>query len=131
MNGIRMMGDRILVKPIKVNEARTKLVMPEGNGAGIFPRAPMFGEVVAAGPGTFNHETKQHDHMPVGVGDKVMFRNHLKDEVVVIGEEIFLRMGACDVEGVIEDLSQGFNQVASHAMMEKFSVTTGFQVGLR
>jgi chaperonin GroES len=82
---LQPLADRIVVKPAEAEE-KTK--------GGIFlpdtaKEKPVWGEVIAAGPGKTNDDGKKVA-MEVKVGDKVLYGKYSGTEVTVDGEEVLI-----------------------------------------
>jgi chaperonin GroES len=82
---IHPLADRIVVKPA-VAEEKTKggLFVPD-----TAKEKPVWGEVIAAGPGRTTDEGKKIP-MEVKVGDKVLYGKYSGTEVTVDGEELLI-----------------------------------------
>lgn len=84
---IMPLGDRVLVKPIIEETAKTKsgIIIPET----VSKEKPEQGKVVAVGSGRVTDEGKR---IPVSVkkGDIVLFAKYAPDEVKIDGEEYFI-----------------------------------------
>lgn len=92
---IHPLADRIVVKPA-VAEEKTKggLFVPD-----TAKEKPVWGEVIAAGPGRTTDEGKKIP-MEVKVGDKVLYGKYSGTEVTVDGEELLI-MRESDVFAVM------------------------------
>ena len=82
---LQPLADRIVVKPAEAEE-KTK--------GGIFlpdtaKEKPVWGEVIAAGPGKTNDDGKKVV-MEVKVGDKVLYGKYSGTEVTVDGDEVLI-----------------------------------------
>jgi chaperonin GroES len=82
---LQPLADRIVVKPAEAEE-KTK--------GGIFlpdtaKEKPVWGEVIAAGPGKTNDDGKKVA-MEVKVGDKVLYGKYSGTEVTVDGDEVLI-----------------------------------------
>lgn len=79
------LADRIVVKPAEAEE-KTKggLYLPD-----TAKEKPVWGEVVAAGPGKTTDEGKKIP-MEVKVGDQVLYGKYSGTEVIVDGQEVLI-----------------------------------------
>ena len=78
-------GDRVLVKPAKVEETTSfGIILPDSG-----KEKPETGTVVATGPGRRGDD---NELIPVGVnvGDTIMFSKYGYDEIKVNGEDYYL-----------------------------------------
>jgi chaperonin GroES len=93
---LKPLADRIVVKPSQAEE-KTKggLYVPD-----TAKEKPVWGEVVAAGPGRINDEGKRVA-MDVKVGDKVLYGKYSGTEVAVEGEELLI-MRESDIFAVMQ-----------------------------
>jgi chaperonin GroES len=82
---IQPLADRIVVKPAEAEE-KTKggLFLPD-----TAKEKPVWGEVIAAGPGKTTDEGKKIP-MEVKVGDKVLYGKYSGTEVTVDGTEVLI-----------------------------------------
>ena len=84
---VRPLGDRVVVKPITEEAAKTKsgIIIPET----VSKEKPEQGKVIAAGPG---RTTDSGVRIPMGVkkGDTILFSKYAPDEVKIDGEEYFI-----------------------------------------
>ncbi|HEY5578513.1 MAG TPA: co-chaperone GroES [Acidimicrobiia bacterium] len=94
---LKPLGDRVIVKAIDEDEARTPsgLVIPD-----TAKEKPQLGEVLAVGPGELNDEG---DRIPldVSVGDTVVYSKYGGTELKYKGEE-YLILSARDVLAIVE-----------------------------
>ena len=79
------LADRIVVKPAAAEE-KTKggIILPD-----TAKEKPVWGEVIAAGPGRTTDEGKKVA-MEIKVGDKVLYGKYSGTEVTVDGEEVLI-----------------------------------------
>ena len=79
------LADRIVVKPAEAEE-KTKggIILPD-----TAKEKPVWGEVIAAGPGKINDDGKRVA-MEVKVGDKVLYGKYSGTEVTVDGDEVLI-----------------------------------------
>lgn len=83
---IRPIGDRIVVKPVAVEEkTKSGIVLP-----GSAQEKPHQGEVIAVGSGKVALATGQRIPMEVQVGDKVVYAKNAGIGVKFDGEELIL-----------------------------------------
>jgi len=82
---IQPLADRIVVKPAEAEE-KTKggLFLPD-----TAKEKPVWGEVIAAGPGKTTDEGKKIP-MEVKIGDKVLYGKYSGTEVTVDGTEVLI-----------------------------------------
>lgn len=86
---IMPLGDRVLLKPMTVDEGATRtlagIIIPDT----VSKEKPEQGTVIAVGPGKVGDDNKL---IPVGVeiGDRVVFSKYGYDEVKVNGVEYYL-----------------------------------------
>lgn len=82
---LKPLADRVVVKPSKAEE-KTKggIIVPD-----TAKEKPVWGEVIAAGPGRTSDEGK-HIALEVKVGDKVLYGKYSGTEVTVDGEELLI-----------------------------------------
>lgn len=82
---IQPLADRIVVKPAEAEE-KTKggLYVPD-----TAKEKPVWGEVVAAGPGKTSDDGKKIP-MEVKVGDKVLYGKYSGTEITVDGQEVLI-----------------------------------------
>jgi chaperonin GroES len=82
---LQPLADRIVVKPA-VAEEKTKggIILPD-----TAKEKPVWGEVIAAGPGKLTEEGKKVP-MEVKVGDKVLYGKYSGTEVTVDNEEVLI-----------------------------------------
>lgn len=92
---IRPLGDRVVVKVVKVEKTAGGIVLPE-----TAQEKPQLGEVIAAGPGTLDKDGKR---MPMDVqkGNRVLFAKYAGTEVKLDGEE-YLLLSEKDILGIVE-----------------------------
>ncbi len=82
------LGDRILVKPLSLDDAKkTKsgIIIPDT----VSKERPEQGKVIAVGVGRTNDDGKVLP-MKIKVGDTVLFSKYGPDEIKVDGEEYFI-----------------------------------------
>ena len=91
MISLKPLADRVVVKP-SVAEEKTKggIIVPD-----TAKEKPVWGEVIAAGPGRTTDEGK-HIAMEVKVGDKVLYGKYSGTEITLDGEE-YLIMRESDI----------------------------------
>ncbi len=94
---LRMMEDRVLVKPIE-HEERTKggVYLPD-----TAKERPQRGEVMAVGPGRIL-ENGQRLEPTVKVGDKVLFGKYAGTEIKIEGEE-YIILRESEILAIIEE----------------------------
>ncbi len=82
---LKPLADRVIVKPSQAEE-RTKggIIVPD-----TAKEKPVWGEVVAAGPGRVSDDGKTVP-MQVKVGDKVLYGKYSGTEVTVDGDELLI-----------------------------------------
>lgn len=82
---LKPLADRVVVKPSKAEE-KTKggIIVPD-----TAKEKPVWGEVIAAGPGRTTEEGK-HIPMEVKVGDRVLYGKYSGTEVTIDGEELLI-----------------------------------------
>ena len=82
---INPLADRIVVKPAEAEE-KTKggLFLPD-----TAKEKPVWGEVIAAGPGKTTEEGKKIA-MEVKVGDKVLYGKYSGTEITIDGQEVLI-----------------------------------------
>jgi chaperonin GroES len=85
MASLKPLADRIVIRPSKAEE-KTKggIIVPD-----TAKEKPVWGEVVATGPGRVNDEGKTVP-MEVKVGDKVLYGKYSGTEVTIDGEELLI-----------------------------------------
>lgn len=87
--GVMPLGDRVLVKPFKPEDAHKTtsfgIIIPDTSAK----EKPEQGTVVAVGPGKKNEDGRVVS-MSVKVGDKVMFSKYGFDEIKVNGVEYYI-----------------------------------------
>ena len=82
---LKPLADRVVVKPSKAEEmTKGGIIVPD-----TAKEKPVWGEVVAAGPGKLTDEGKKVP-MEVKVGDKVLYGKYSGTEVTVDGEEVLI-----------------------------------------
>jgi chaperonin GroES len=91
MISLKPLADRVVIKP-SVAEEKTKggIIVPD-----TAKEKPVWGEVIAAGPGRTTDEGK-HIAMEVKVGDKVLYGKYSGTEITLDGEE-YLIMRESDI----------------------------------
>jgi chaperonin GroES len=82
MASLKPLADRVVIKPSPAEE-KTKggIIVPD-----TAKEKPVWGEVVAAGPGRTTDDGK-HIPMEVKVGDKVLYGKYSGTEITIDGEE--------------------------------------------
>lgn len=94
---IKPLGDRILVKPVEVEEEKIGgIIIPD-----TAKEKPQEGEIVAVGPGKML-ESGERQAMSVKVGDKILYGKYSSTEIKYGGEE-YLIMREDDILAVVED----------------------------
>ena len=85
MISLKPLADRVVVKP-SVAEEKTKggIIVPD-----TAKEKPVWGEVIAAGPGRTTDEGK-HIAMEIKVGDKVLYGKYSGTEITLDGEEYLI-----------------------------------------
>ncbi len=85
MTTLKPLADRVVVKPAPAEE-KTKggIIVPD-----TAKEKPVWGEVVAAGPGRVSDDGK-HIAMEVKVGDRVLYGKYSGTEVTIDGEELLI-----------------------------------------
>lgn len=93
--GIRPLGDRVVIKPM-VREEVTKggIVLPD-----TAQEKPMEGKVIAVGPGRINDEGKRVP-MDVKEGDRVLYAKYAGTEIKLDGED-YLIVNERDIMGIV------------------------------
>lgn len=86
-SGVTPLGDRVLVKPIVVDDTTTSfgIIIPDT----VSKEKPEQGTVIAVGMGKKNDEGKLIP-LSVQVGDKIMFSKYGFDEIKVDGVEYYI-----------------------------------------
>ncbi|MEE8280342.1 MAG: co-chaperone GroES [Alphaproteobacteria bacterium] len=93
---LRPLHDRVLVKPLEVEEKTTGgIIIPD-----TAKEKPMEGKVVAAGPGSRGEDGKLHP-LDVKKGDRILFGKWSGTEVKLDGEDLMI-MKESDIMGVME-----------------------------
>lgn len=92
---IRPLGDRVVVKVIKLEKTSGGIVLPE-----TAQEKPQLGEVIAAGPGRLDEDGKRLP-MDVKKGDRILFAKYAGTEVKLEGDE-FLLISEKDVLGIVD-----------------------------
>jgi chaperonin GroES len=82
---LKPLADRVVVRPSKAEE-KTKggIIVPD-----TAKEKPVWGEVIAAGPGRTSDDGKQIQ-MEVKTGDRVLYGKYSGTEVTVDGEELLI-----------------------------------------
>lgn len=95
---ITPLGDRVAVKRVE-QEQKTAggIILPDSA-----KEKPVFGEVVAVGPGSFN-DKGERNAMELKVGDHVLFGKWAGTEVKIDGQELLI-MKESDIMAVIADI---------------------------
>lgn len=85
MTNLKPLADRVVIKPSPAEE-KTKggIIVPD-----TAKEKPVWGEVIAAGPGRTTEEGK-HVPMEVKVGDKVLYGKYSGTELTIDGEELLI-----------------------------------------
>lgn len=85
MTTLKPLADRVVIKPSPAEE-KTKggIIVPD-----TAKEKPVWGEVLAAGPGRTTDEGK-HIPMEVKVGDKVLYGKYSGTEITIDGEEMLI-----------------------------------------
>ena len=82
---LKPLADRVVVKPSKAEEmTKGGIIVPD-----TAKEKPVWGEVIAAGPGRISDEGKVVP-MEVKVGNKVLYGKYSGTEVTIEGEELLL-----------------------------------------
>ena len=94
---LKPLGDRVIVKAIEEDEARTAsgIVIPD-----TAKEKPQLGEVLAVGPGELNDEGDRIP-MDVSIGDTVVYSKYGGTELKYKGED-YLILSARDVLAIVE-----------------------------
>ncbi|MDP1709659.1 MAG: co-chaperone GroES [Candidatus Komeilibacteria bacterium] len=93
---IRPLGDRVIVRPSKEEEAtKAGIILPD-----TAKEKPERGEIIAVGPGKLL-ENGTRASVSVKVGEKVLFKKYSPDELKVDGEEVYV-LREEDILAVIE-----------------------------
>ena len=92
---LRLLGDRIIVEPVKVEEAKSKggLILPKTS-----EEAPLRGIVFAVGPGKIVEKGSRQD-MEVKLYDVILYSKYSGTEVEIKGTK-YLWMREEDVIGI-------------------------------
>ncbi|MBN2394977.1 MAG: co-chaperone GroES [Candidatus Atribacteria bacterium] len=95
---IKPLGDRILVKPMVVEE-KTKggIVLPDT----VSKEKPQVGEVLAVGPGRTNDEGKTFP-MNIKKGDKVVYAKYSGTDLKDDEDEDYLLLSEKDILAILE-----------------------------
>jgi chaperonin GroES len=85
MTSLKPLADRVVIKPSPAEE-KTKggIIVPD-----TAKEKPVWGEVVAAGPGRTTDEG-EHIPMEVKVGDKVLYGKYSGTEITIDGDEMLI-----------------------------------------
>jgi len=85
MAPLKPLADRVVIKPSPAEE-KTKggIIVPD-----TAKEKPVWGEVVAAGPGRTTDDGK-HIPMELKVGDKVLYGKYSGTEITIDGEEMLI-----------------------------------------
>ncbi|MBI2098861.1 co-chaperone GroES [Candidatus Uhrbacteria bacterium] len=82
---VRPLGDRVIVRPIKEEEAtKAGIILPD-----TAKEKPERGEVIAVGPGKML-ENGTRVAISVKAGEKVLFKKYSPDELKVEGQEVYV-----------------------------------------
>lgn len=94
MASIKPLSDRVLVRPVEVEETTSSgIIIPD-----TAKEKPQRGTVVAAGPGKVENGTKVD--ITVKEGDEILYGKYSGTEVTLDGEE-FLIMRESDILGIV------------------------------
>ncbi len=97
----RPLHDRVVVRRVESEEKTAGgIIIPD-----TAKEKPMEGEVVAAGPGSFN-DRGERVALDVKAGDRVLFAKWSGSEVKIDGQD-YLIMKESDIMGVIEKTASG------------------------
>ncbi|MGH2566999.1 MAG: co-chaperone GroES [Bacteroidota bacterium] len=82
---LKPLADRVVVRPSKAEE-KTKggIIVPD-----TAKEKPVWGEVIAAGPGRTSEDGKQIP-MELKIGDQVLYGKYSGTEVTIDGEELLI-----------------------------------------
>ena len=93
---VRPLGDKVVVKPLSKEEVTASgIIIPDT----VDKERPEQGEVVAVGPGKFEHGALVP--MNLKVGDKIVFKKYGPDEIEVDDEEVLV-ISESDILAVLE-----------------------------
>ncbi len=93
---VRPLGERVIVRPIKEEEAtKAGIILPD-----TAKEKPERGEVIAVGPGKML-ENGTRVAVSVKAGEKVLFKKYSPDELKVDGQEVYV-LREDDLLAVIE-----------------------------
>lgn len=90
---LQPLEDRIILKPTE-EEQKGLIVIPDG-----IKERPVYGEVVAVGPGRLDKWDTKSQPITLSVGDKVLFGKYSGTEIEVDGETHYI-MRQSDVMAV-------------------------------
>lgn len=94
---VKPLGDRVVVKPLTVEEtSKAGIILPET----VDKEKPERGEIVAVGPGKLL-ENGSRAALSVAVGNKVLFKKYSPDEIKVDGTE-YLVLEESDILAILE-----------------------------
>ena len=97
MLNVKPLADRVIVKPITVEEkSKSGIILPDT----VDKEKPEQGEVVAVGPGKLL-ENGSRSTVSVAVGNKVLFKKYSPDEIKIDGTE-YLVLEESDILAIIE-----------------------------
>ena len=92
---IEPLGDRIIIRPIDESESKYgSIIIPD-----VAKERPMFGEVLAVGPGKYSQEAGMVVAPKIESGDVVLFSKYAGTELEIWGDDIIV-MSSEDVFGV-------------------------------
>lgn len=96
MSTIRPIGDHVVVRPMKPQEAVSGIILPDTANDAKTDR----GTVVAVGPGRILDDGTL---TPIGVreADDIIFSKYAPDEIEIDGEKVLI-LSASDIKAIIE-----------------------------
>lgn len=92
---IRPLGDRVVVKVVKLEKTAGGIVLPD-----TAQEKPQMGEVIAVGPGRIL-DNGERAKMDVAAGNKILFAKYAGTEVKLEGDE-YLLISEKDILGIVE-----------------------------
>ena len=94
---LKPLGDRVVVRPADEDESRTAsgLVIPD-----TAKEKPQVGEVLAAGPGSWNDDGDERIPLDVAIGDSVVYSKYGGTEFKYEGEDLLI-MSSRDILAVV------------------------------
>jgi chaperonin GroES len=95
MGGINPLGDRVLVKPIKQEQTRGGILIPD-----TATEKPQEGEILAVGPGRRSEETGKLMRLGLRKGDRVLYPKYSGSEIKRDGEDLLI-LQEKDILGVM------------------------------